>query len=123
MTVAYAKIINHGPQEHCLEAFSSPIAEAIELHVTETSGDPGSGRVRMRRLPQLCLAPGTEAKLEPGGMHLMVMGLGELPAANSAADSPEGQETTIPIIFGTTEGRAFEATFKVLPFNHQPPAE
>ena len=115
MTAAYATIINHDPQEHCLEAFSSPIAQAIELHITEPTGDPSSGRMRMRRLPQLCLGPGAAAKLEPGGMHLMVMGLDGLPAA----DLDTEQANTIPITFGTTDGRAFQAPFQVRPFNYQ----
>jgi len=118
MTAAYATLINHDPNTLCLEAFSAPFAQSIELHVTEPIGDPDSGRVRMRRLPKLCLEPGDQAQLVPGGMHLMVMGVAGLSGADvkSAAKQEDGA-VTVPIILGTTDGRAFEGRFLVLPFN------
>ena len=121
MTAAYATLINHDPNTLCLEAFSAPFAQSIELHVTEPIGDPDSGQVRMRRLPKLCLEPGDQTQLAPGGMHLMVMGVTGLSGADvkSAAEDEEKEQeaVTVPIVLGTTDGRAFEGRFLVLPFN------
>jgi len=110
LTAAYATIINHAPQQLCLASFSAPFARAIELHVTEPTGAPESGRVRMRQVPQLCLEPGEKAQLEPGGMHLMVMGLDGTTAPNPNSDP-------VAITIGTTDGRAFRGMFRVQPFN------
>jgi len=110
ITAAYATIINHDPQRLCLEQFSATFAQSIELHTVESTGGPDSGRVRMRQLDQLCLRPGEHALLEPGGMHLMVMGLDGLP-------SPAPQAEPVAIVIGTADGRAFKGLFRVQPFN------
>jgi len=110
LTAAYATIINHDPEPLCLVLFVAPFAETIELHVTEPKGAPGSGQVRMRRIPKLCLEPGERAQLEPGGMHLMVMGLDRNSAPGSDSDP-------VAITLATESGRAFEGLFRVQPFN------
>ncbi len=52
-------------------------AAMSELHAT-TPGDDGV--VAMRRLDNgIAVAPGTPLVLEPGGLHVMIMGLGERP--------------------------------------------
>ena len=110
LTAAYATIINHDPEPLCFVHFAAPFAQTIELHVTEPTGASESGRVRMRRIPKLCLEPGEQAQLEPGGMHLMVMGLdkGLAPGPDSAP---------VALTLGTDSGRAFEGLFRVQPFN------
>lgn len=110
LTAAYATIINHDPEPLCFVRFAAPFAQAIELHVTEPTGAPDSGRVRMRRIPRLCLEPGQQAQLEPGGMHLMVMGL-----ANDLATGPDSEPVAITLV--TDNGRAFAGRFRVEPFN------
>ena len=107
MTAAYATIINHEPERLCLTHFAAPFAGEIELHATEPVGEPNSGRVRMRQLAQLCLDPGERAELKPGGMHLMVMGLRGL----------DSTTPSVPIVIGTTTGRAFEGDFRIQSFS------
>ena len=107
MTAAYATIINHEPETQCLVHFSAAFADRIELHVTEPVGDANSGRVRMRELTELCLDSGERAELKPGGMHLMVMGLQGLDATTPS----------VPIVIGTSTGRAFEGRFQIKPFS------
>ncbi|MDE0419041.1 MAG: copper chaperone PCu(A)C [bacterium] len=54
-------------------------AAMSELHAT-TSGDDGV--VAMRRLDDgIAIDPGTSLVLEPGGLHIMIMGLEERPQA------------------------------------------
>ena len=113
MTAAYAKITNNEPETLCLTDFSATFASAIELHITESVGDPASGRVAMRHLPELCIEPGQTAELKPGGMHLMVMGLEDLPSPSTSADA-ELPEVSLQL--GTSKGQAFETSFQVRPF-------
>lgn len=103
MTAAYATLTNHEPQPLCLIGFAADFASRIELH--ETRQTENRDRVSMHRLPRLCIEPGSSATLAPGGKHLMVMGLGSLPAHNAR------------IVLGTASGRAFEGVFAVRPFN------
>ena len=49
----------------------SPAAESVELH----SMTMHNGVMRMRHLPTLALAAGKPVKLEPGGLHLMLINL------------------------------------------------
>ena len=55
---------------------SSPIASTIEIHTSRMV----EGYMRMEQLPGLKLAPGETATLEPGGTHLMLLGLKRMPA-------------------------------------------
>ena len=108
MTAAYATFINRDSEPMCLVGFEAEIARAIELHSTERAGGPNSQRTVMRHLPRLCLASGERVALEPGGKHLMVMGVDALP------------EAAATLRIGTAEGRLFEASFEVQPFNYLP---
>ena len=54
-------------------------AVTSELHATTSGGD---GIVAMRRIDDgIDIRPGTPLVLEPGGLHIMIMGLGERPRA------------------------------------------
>ena len=50
---------------------STPAAERVELHSMAMVGDV----MKMRQLDALALPAGRSVKLEPGGMHLMLVGL------------------------------------------------
>ena len=112
MTAAYATLTNHSADQLCFVGFEADFASRIELHVTEPVGGSDSQRFAMRRIDEQCLAPGERVTLEPGGKHLMVMGLYDngLP--------PETVTATIRL--GTRNGRSFEAEFAVVPFNYSP---
>jgi len=76
MTAAYLTITNTGTTEVELASGSSPIASTIEIHTSRMV----EGYMRMEQLPGLKLAPGETATLEPGGTHLMMLGLKRMPA-------------------------------------------
>jgi hypothetical protein len=60
-------------QKDVLLGASSPNAERVEMHST-TEQD---GVMMMRPIESVALAEHSEVKFEPGGMHLMLMGLNQ----------------------------------------------
>ena len=58
---------------------STPVAEMAEIHVTENKG----GVMQMHGVEGLALPAGKPVKLEPGGHHVMLMGL-RAPVAEGA---------------------------------------
>ncbi len=68
---AYLVLSTHADQPDLLVAGSTPVAERVELH-THLMED---GVMRMREVEAIEVAPGTPTVLEPGGLHVMLMGL------------------------------------------------
>ncbi len=71
VTAGFFELRNSGSVTITLTAISSPVAEKVELHQSASV----DGRMTMRQLISLDIAPSEKVKLEPGGMHLMVWGL------------------------------------------------
>lgn len=71
MGVGYFVIRNEGKRADQLIGASSPRARAVELHRTIEEG----GVSRMRPAKVIDIAPGKTVKAEPGGLHLMLIGL------------------------------------------------
>jgi periplasmic copper chaperone A len=93
----YLAITNAGGQSDRLVGASSPRAETVEIH--EMTVD--NGVARMRHLPQgIPLPPGETVALEPGGRHLMFMGL----------DRPfrEGETVAVTLTFETSGARTLQ---------------
>lgn len=67
---AYVSIHNHGPADQLLGA-STPAAARSELHAHIMDG----GVMKMRPSGPIDIAPGARVMLEPGGRHVMLMGL------------------------------------------------
>ncbi|EKE73729.1 copper chaperone PCu(A)C [Gallaecimonas xiamenensis] len=80
MTAAYMTLRNQGDSPLTIEAVRSPEASSVMLHGYRQDGD----KVRMTHLDSLTLAPHQTQVLEPGALHLMVMGL----SAPLAVDKP-----------------------------------
>ncbi len=68
--LAYMTIVNRGPSDKLLSA-ASDVAKAVELHTHIIEGNI----VRMRKVENVDLAGGTETKMAPGGLHVMLIGL------------------------------------------------
>lgn len=66
-----------------LVAVASPIADMVELHMTENKG----GVMHMHGVEGVDLPAGKAVKLAPGGAHVMLMGL----------KSPVKAGTTVPL--------------------------
>jgi copper(I)-binding protein len=73
-------IRNNGRQPDRLVGGSTPAARAVEIHAMHMDGDV----MRMRRQDGMAIAPGSAAELQPGGTHLMLVGLKAPLAAGSS---------------------------------------
>jgi copper(I)-binding protein len=71
MGVAYLSVTNNGTDTEVLTGASSPVAAAVQFHETSIS----EGMARMRPLTEIAIAPGATVRIEPGAIHLMLIGL------------------------------------------------
>lgn len=70
-SAAYLTLRNSGDADRRLVAAESPVAATLELH-THLHED---GMMRMRQVEHIDVPAGAEVKLEPGGLHVMLLGL------------------------------------------------
>ncbi|MCC7017392.1 MAG: copper chaperone PCu(A)C [Rhodospirillales bacterium] len=68
---AYLRIESAPGSKDRLIGARSPVAETVEVHETTVT----DGIARMRRVPEIRIAPGHPIDLAPGGMHMMLIGL------------------------------------------------
>jgi len=68
---AYLTIENSGAEGDKLIAMDTPVAGAAEAHDMLISG----GVMSMRKLDAIEIAPGAPIVFQPGGMHIMLIGL------------------------------------------------
>ncbi len=68
---AYLTIENRGKETDRLIDAASPAAAAVEMHEMKMDG----AIMRMRQLPGIDLPPGAKVALQPGGNHIMLIGL------------------------------------------------
>src|SRR5216117_3835744 len=69
--IGAAYLTLESPVDDRLTGLSAPIASLTQLHTTVKEG----GIMKMRMLPALDLPAGQPIKLEPGAMHIMLIGL------------------------------------------------
>ena len=69
--VAYVTIINHGMKPDTLVGAVSDVAAKVELH----SHKNVDGVMQMRQIASVPVPPHSVAELQPGGDHIMLMGL------------------------------------------------
>lgn len=67
----FMTIRNTGSAPDRLVAARTPLAGVVELHTHIREGDV----MRMRPVPAIDLPAGQEVRLQPGGLHLMLIGL------------------------------------------------
>jgi copper(I)-binding protein len=96
-SAAYMTLMTHGSETDKLVAVSTPAAETAELHTHLMENDIA----KMRPVDAIEVAPGEPTVLEPGGLHVMLMGLKEA--------LEEGSELSLTLTFEN----AGEVTFNV----------
>lgn len=96
---AYMRLVNDDDEPHALVAVRSEAAASVEIH-DHTMSD---GMMRMRRLDQVVVPAGGEIAFEPGGTHLMLIGL------ERGLDA--GDTAVIELEFG--DGSRVQAVFPV----------
>lgn len=97
----YMTLINEGSEPVALIGARSPAAQRVELHTTELDG---AGVARMVEQARIEIAPGATVTFEPGGLHVMFMGLAQ-PLA-------EGDRVPAELLF---EDGAVAVVFEVEP--------
>lgn len=84
-TAAFMQLENGGDQERMLVALSSPAAEKAELHNVQEQ----DGVMQMRPVDGIPVPVGGKVSLQPGGLHIMLLGVKQ-PLA-------EGDEVTLEL--------------------------
>jgi copper(I)-binding protein len=67
----YFSMTNTGPKADLLMSITSPIAREVEIHESRRV----QGVVEMRAVASVTCPPGVTVKSEPGGLHVMLLGL------------------------------------------------
>jgi copper(I)-binding protein len=98
---AFMTLRNTGDQPDRLVSASSPTARSVELHATIRDGD----LMRMRPVQAIEVPAGGSVTLQPGGLHIMLIGL-------AAAAEPGG---TVPLILNFERGGAVQVQLPVQP--------
>lgn len=68
--VAYLEIVNKGPADTLLR-IESAVAREVQMHTSYSEG----GMMRMRHVKSLEIPAQGRVQFQPGGLHLMLMGL------------------------------------------------
>ena len=68
---AYVTLINNGDSSDSLLSATTPLADKVQFH----SASEENGVSRMREMRTVEVAPGARVSFNPGGMHIMVVGL------------------------------------------------
>lgn len=94
--IAAAFLTLESEQALSLSSVSSPDAAAVEIHTMSMR----NGVMEMRQLPALKLAAGEPVKLEPGGLHLMLI--------NPKQGLKEGEK--VPLVLTFKKGKRVVGT-------------
>lgn len=104
-TAGFMTLYNRSQEDRVLISADSDLSQATELHHHIMS----EGVMRMRRLTRIELPAGQAVKLQPGGLHLMLIGLQRIPAEgetvqiNLQLDNGETIEVLTPVRKVSTE--------------------
>jgi copper(I)-binding protein len=101
-TAIYLTITNLGKDKVALTGGKTPIADSVEPMITTKSGEGAKQELGMASVDSLEVPPGGKLVLEPGGNHLMVMGLKKHPAEGEKVNltitlEPGGHEIRLEI--------------------------
>lgn len=94
--------------EHALVAAESPAADVVELHTHRMEGS----MMRMRRIERIPLPAGAAVSLQPGGLHVMLIGL--------KRQLVPGDEVVVDLVFDDGSRRQITAPVReIQPPRHQ----
>jgi len=106
---AYMTLVNFGPAADRLIAVSTPAAERAQLHGHSMDDQ---GVMKMRPVDGMEVPPKSETTLQPGGLHVMLMGLraplkeGESIAMTLSFEQAGEIDVTVAILSPTAMGPA-----------------
>ncbi|MFW6094535.1 MAG: copper chaperone PCu(A)C [Pseudomonadota bacterium] len=90
-TAGYFTARNPGDAAVTIRGARSDAAEAVEIHESRREGD----RMRMVPLDEVVVAPGEAVRFEPGGKHLMLLGIEQLGESVEIVLEHDGGETLV----------------------------
>lgn len=93
-SAAFMQLNNSGSEQVALISASSTIAKNVELH-NHINAD---GVMKMRQVDKITIAANGTASLQPGGYHIMLIGLNQ--------DLTEGQEIDLKLQFSDNSEQA-----------------
>ena len=73
----YFVIHNWGSNADTLTGISSTVADAVEMHETTFQAEMSGDVMQMQQLDSVPLEASSETNFEPGGLHVMLVGLKE----------------------------------------------
>jgi copper(I)-binding protein len=86
-SAAFMILTNGGDGDHALTTAESNVSKVGELHTHRME----EGMMKMRRVEKIDLPAGETVKLEPGGLHVMLIGLEK--------QLEEGEDVEITLVF------------------------
>ncbi|WP_158260117.1 copper chaperone PCu(A)C [Zobellella endophytica] len=98
-TAAFMQLENGGDQERILVAVSSPAAEKVELHSVQEQ----DGVMQMRPVDGIPVPAGGKVSLQPGGLHIMLLGVKQPLAEEDEVtlelhwDNGDTEQLTLPV--------------------------
>ncbi len=101
-SAAFMKLHNSSSAHHAVVSAASPAAKTVELHTHKMEG----GMMKMRRIEKIDIRPNGQTALEPGGLHIMLMGLRE--------GLNPGNLVSITLTFEDGSAKKFEAPVRKL---------
>ncbi|MCU0758000.1 MAG: copper chaperone PCu(A)C [Steroidobacteraceae bacterium] len=104
--VGYLTLVNRGRVADALVGASSPLAARVEVHSSRMEG----GTMQMRQLQRVELPPGQVVRFEPGGLHLMLVGLERALVAGES----------VPLLLRFAAGGERRVLLRVEPLGHAP---
>ncbi|MEX0426962.1 copper chaperone PCu(A)C [Nocardioides sp. DS6] len=107
-SAAYATVTDTGPDDDAIVGVSTPAATSVTLHKTVTKDAAGT-MMAVRSIP---VAAGGHVTLQPGGYHVMLMGL--------KSDFSAG--STITMTWRFRSGATLTTTFPVIDVTDRPTA-
>ena len=82
VAAAYGELMNHGDQTVTIVQLTADLGTEAQMHDVIAEGD----QRRMVQLETTDIAPGASLVFEPGGRHMMLLGLAEPPAEGSQVE-------------------------------------
>jgi periplasmic copper chaperone A len=99
-SAVFAEIYNRGTQDKVLVSATTNVASKVELHDVIINGDI----MKMRQVHQMIIPAGRKLELQPGSLHIMLLGL--------KGPLKEGDTITMTAHFADGEILVFDAPVK-----------